>query len=343
MGRKLFIVIFIFILAVLTGTALYAYRNLQPVDEAGKGENVLFKIENGESLFSVIERLEEAGLIPDGNFIKIYVKLLNTPMIKSGNYSVSSDMPPLAILNLFEQGIQELIKVTIPEGLTSRQIALILKDSGIISSEEDFLSLVQSHEFLESLGVVGSSLDGYLFPDTYRFQENFPPEKVLSHLVSTFFENLEEIYPYYKEFSDEKMKEKVILASIIEKEYRVEREAPLIASVFYNRLKIGMPLQSCATVIYVLTEELGKPHPDRIFLRDLEVQSPFNTYYNPSLPPAPIANPGYVAMNAAFNPAQTDYLFFVVENASQGTHTFTSNLSEHNQARQLYLEGFRSK
>ena len=227
--------------------------------------------------------------------------------------------------------------------MTSRQIASILKSSGIIESEEDFLSLVYSSDFASSLGVVSSTLEGYLFPDTYRFQENFPEEKVLAYLVSTFFRNLEKIYPYFRDFTDEKMIEKVTLASIVEKEYRLEKEAPQIASVFFNRLKIGMPLQSCATVIYVLTEELGRDHPDRIFLRDLEIESPFNTYYNQSLPPGPISNPGYVALNAAFNPAQTDYLFFVVENAAEGTHTFTSNLSDHNQARQLYLEGFRSK
>ncbi len=343
MGRKILIIVLVLFLAFLAGAVFYAYKNLQPVNVAGTGDTVLFKVENGESLFSVIDRLEEAGLIPDGTVLKIYIKFFHAPIIKSGNYTVSGDLSPLEILDLFEQGIQELIKVTIPEGLTSRQIASILKEAGIIVSEEEFLDLVGSPEFAASLGVVSPSLEGYLFPDTYRFQENFPSEKVLSHLVATFFDNLGEIYPYYKEFSDEKMMEKVILASIIEKEYRVGREAPLIASVFYNRLKIGMPLQSCATVIYVLTEELGKPHPDRIFLRDLEVESPFNTYFNPALPPAPIANPGYVALNAAFNPAQTDYLFFVVENAAQGTHTFTSNLSDHNQARQLYLEGFRSK
>ena len=205
------------------------------------------------------------------------------------------------------------------------------------------MAAVNDSEIMESLHIPANSADGYLFPDTYYFQKDFPPQKVLEYMVATYFRNLDRVFPFYVDLSDEKLQEKLILASIIEKEYRVEEEAPLIASVFNNRIKIGMPLQSCATVIYVITEEQGKEHPERIFFRDLEIPSAFNTYLNNDLPPAPISNPGITALSAAFNPAQTDYLFFVVKDSMLGTHTFTSNLADHNTARHSYIQGFRSK
>ncbi len=343
MAKKIFLVLLSVFCIFLIASAFYIYRNMQPVEQDQSGGNVSFVVEKGESLFSVIDRLYDSDLIRNNTVVKLYVKFIYPAAIKNGTYSVSSAMTPVEILKVLESGVQELVKVTIPEGLTSRQIAEILKDAEVINSEDEFLSLVHSADFASSLGVDSETLEGYLYPDTYRFQQGFPSEKVISHLVKTFFHTLKEIYPYYDEFTKEKMEEKIILASIVEKEYRVDGEAPVIASVFYNRLNIGMPLQSCATVIYVITEELGKKHPVRIFESDLKLESPFNTYYNSSLPPAPIANPGYVALNAAFNPAQTEYLFFVVEDPVKGTHTFTSTLSDHNKARQLYLEGFRSK
>ena len=128
----------------------------------------------------------------------------------------------------------------------------------------------------------------------------------------------------------ERFYEGVVLASIIEKEYQSEEEAPLIASVFVNRLKKNMRLESCATVLYVLTDIQGRPHPERLFYTDLEIESPFNTYRNFGLPPAPISNPGMVALTAAFHPAQSEYLFFVAKNDGSGRHTFSKDFYTHN-------------
>lgn len=343
MAKKFLVLTLIVFLLLCGGAGLYLYVNLQPFDSEGLSTDVKFVVEKGEPLFTVLDRMEGLFLIKNATVVKAYVRFVSPAVIKNGNYQLNANLSPFEILDLLVKGRQELVKVTIPEGLSSRQIAQILQERGIISSSDDFKTFLESSDLIQALDVAGESLEGYLFPDTYYFQKDFPEEKVISYMVNTFLSTLESIFPYYGDFPEEKMKEKLILASIIEKEYRVEEEASLMASVFYNRLNIGMPLQSCATVIYVITEELGKKHPTRIFESDLKIVSPFNTYYNYSLPPGPICNPGRVALDAAFNPAQSDYLFFVVKDSAQGTHTFTSNLSDHNQARQLYLSGFRSK
>ena len=132
--------------------------------------------------------------------------------------------------------------------------------------------------------------------------------------------------------------EAVILASIIEREYRVPEEAVKIAGVFSNRLQIGMGLQSCATVEYILTEIQHKPHPDRLLNRDLEIDHPYNTYKWRGLPPGPISNPGMTALYAACNPEKSGYLYFRLENAETGTHIFTRNLTEHAKAGAIILK-----
>ena len=182
------------------------------------------------------------------------------------------------------------------------------------------------------------SLEGFLFPDTYLFQRNFPAEKVVAHMIDTFFDNLREIAPGYTELSAEELYRKIIIASIVEREYRASDEAKKIASVFYNRLERGMRLQSCATVVYVLTEKQEKEHPKKLTYEDLEVESDFNTYTRGGLPPSPIANPGAVALEATFHPADTDYLYFLLQDPEDGRHTFSKTLSEHNEAYRLYIK-----
>ncbi len=181
-------------------------------------------------------------------------------------------------------------------------------------------------------------MEGFLFPDTYLFQRNFPAEKIVAHMVDTFFDNLREIAPGYTELSAEELYRKIIIASIVEREYRASDEAKKIASVFYNRLERGMRLQSCATVVYVLTEKQEKEHPKKLTYEDLEVESDFNTYTRGGLPPSPIANPGAVALEATFHPADTDYLYFLLQDPEDGRHTFSKTLSEHNEAYRLYIK-----
>jgi UPF0755 protein len=157
-------------------------------------------------------------------------------------------------------------------------------------------------------------------------------------MVKTFFIRLKSVYPDYKDLTPEELYRKVVLASIVEKEYRRKEEAPIIASVFYNRLKRHIRLESCATIGFIKTELLGQPHADRLWDIDLQIPSPYNTYQHYGLPPGPISNPGLVSLSAVFAPADTDYLYFVLEDPKTGRHHFSVNFNEHVSAKKLYLK-----
>ena len=156
-------------------------------------------------------------------------------------------------------------------------------------------------------------------------------------MLKAFRDRLASI-PEASALNSKELHEKVILASIVEREYKVKEEAPLMASVFYNRLKIKMALQSCATVVYVITERLGKPHPDVIYDRDLKLDDPYNSYEHAGLPPGPISNPGLTSLRAAFYPATSRYLYFRLVDADAGKHHFSASLEEHLDARRLFIK-----
>jgi UPF0755 protein len=157
-------------------------------------------------------------------------------------------------------------------------------------------------------------------------------------MARTFFENLDRIEPQWKGMDRHAVYDTIIMASIVEREYRADDEAPLIASVFYNRLKRNIGLESCATLEYIITEIQQKAHPEYITLEDEKINSRYNTYKWAGLPPGPISNPGRIALEAAFHPAQTGYLYFVLRDQQAGRHFFSRDLSEHNQAKYLYLK-----
>jgi UPF0755 protein len=179
-----------------------------------------------------------------------------------------------------------------------------------------------------------------LFPDTYFFSQTVTAEKIIGTMVETFFRKLGEIVPDYRTLDKRSLHSKVIMASIIEREYRIEEEAPVIASVFYNRYRRNIGLESCATIEYIVTELQGQPHPQYITLEMKEIDSPYNTYKWSGLPPGPVSNPGLVALKAAFYPAHTDY--FCVKNPATGEHYFSQDLEEHNEAKWYYLKKYGS-
>jgi UPF0755 protein len=160
-------------------------------------------------------------------------------------------------------------------------------------------------------------------------------------MADRFFIRLDEFGIDKSKLTPAELYEKITLASIIEREYRVEEEAAVIAAVFQNRLEHGMRLESCATVEYIITEIQGKPHPARLFNRDIQIQHPYNTYIRGGLPPGPIAAPGPVALKAAFSPARNDFLFFRVIDPASGRHYFSKNFDEHISAGELFVKGYR--
>jgi UPF0755 protein len=160
---------------------------------------------------------------------------------------------------------------------------------------------------------------------------------VVRAMVNNFFSRFQDLG--YQSPGGEELHRMVTLSSIIEREYRVDDEAALMAGVFFNRLGIGMALQSCATVEYVITEIQGRPHPEVLYNRDIEIRDPYNTYIRPGLPPGPISAPGRVALEAAFHPASSDYLYFRLTDAAAGKHYFSRTLDDHIKAGALYVKG----
>ncbi len=319
--------------------AAYAYnRPSEGIPEEGR----VFQVKEGAHLDEVSRKLEDEGLVRSRFFLIILARIRETEgRIKAGYYRILPQMSSVDIHDLLVEGRQSLQKVTIPEGLKIGNIAVIFDEAGICTAEEFIAASGRVSEYTdEQLPILDGlkDLQGYLYPDTYLFQRDFPADKIVAHMVETFFDKIAEIAPEYEEMSKEDFHEKVILASVVEREYRAEDEAAKIASVFYNRLNKGMRLQSCATVVYVLTEEEGRDHPEKLTFDDLEIESPFNTYTNMGLPPAPIANPGQVALDAVFHPAETDYLYFLLQDPEAGRHSFSKSLSEHNRAYRLYIK-----
>jgi UPF0755 protein len=286
-----------------------------------------FDVRRGESSQSVGLRLERAGLIKNRYFWNLLCRW-KKEQIKTGVYRLEIPANQLAIHQLLVSGKQILYRVTVPEGVTIKKTAGILEEAGICSSE-DFLEAARDPEIINSYRIPNASMEGYLFPDTYLFPSGYPVSLVVKAMADNFYARIEEIDPAVKKLSSNDLNEKVIIASIVEREYRISEEAPLMAGVFYNRLKINMALQSCATVEYIITEIQGKPHPLVILNKDLEIRDPYNTYIRPGLPPGPISAPGIVALRAAMFPEKTDYFYFRLNDPEAGRHYFSKTLDEH--------------
>jgi len=293
----------------------------------------MIDVRRGETSQSVGMRLERTGLIRNRYFWNLICRL-DSEHIKTGTYIIKMPMTQMAIHKILISGREILYKVTIPEGVTLKKMAAIIEDSGICSASA-FLSAAKDPAVMNHFSIPGISMEGYLFPDTYLFPKDHPADKTVRVMAQNFFANLEKIDNSIFKMSPAEINEKVIIASIVEREYRIADEARIMAGVFYNRLRIRMALQSCATVEYIITEIQNKPHPSVLLFTDLEIVNPYNTYIRAGLPPGPISAPGMVALNAAFFPEKTEYLYFRLENAASGRHYFSRTHDEHIRAGQL--------
>jgi UPF0755 protein len=298
---------------------------------------VYLEVRRGESAQSVGKRLEEAGIIRNRYFWYLLSRF-DREYIKTGAYQLELPLSQLKLRSLLVSGRQMLQRVTIPEGITLKKMAKLFEDAGVCGAGA-FLAAAADQEILDRYSIRGKTMEGYLYPDTYLFPLDYPPGRVIRTMADTFFERLAQFGGDYPGLSPEELERRVIIASIVEREYRVDEEAALMAGVFYNRLRIGMALQSCATVEYVITEIQGRPHPDVLYSRDTEIQNPYNTYIRPGLPPGPISSPGAIALTAAFHPAASDYLYFRLIDAAAGRHYFSRTLDDHIRAAALYVKG----
>jgi UPF0755 protein len=323
------------VLAVAGFLVFYLLNSPAPgIPEEGR----FFRVQRGESLAGIAGRLQAEGLVRSAALVKLVARLTGSDdRYQSGYFRIHRRDSTVDIHTLLVSGYQEQIKVTIPEGWSLKKIAQHLQNKGV-ASQTELLAAGSSAELLRRFRVPASNLEGYLYPDTYYFPAGYPGEAIVEQMVDNFFDRLRAIVPEAAELSPEKLHEKLIVASIVEREYRRAEEAPLIASVFYNRLKYNIGLESCATLEYIITDIWNRPHPKYLTADDKKVNSPYNTYKWAGLPPGPISNPGRVALEAAFRPARTNYYYFVLKNPETGQHYFSESLTQHNWAKYLYLK-----
>jgi UPF0755 protein len=284
---------------------------------------------DGSTFQQVADLLEREGLIKSSSVFVYFGKSQSADRkVHAGEYELNPGMTPAEILAKLLTGQVLLHSVTIPEGLTFVQIADVVSQQGLTDRAE-FLRLARDREFISSLGIKAETLEGYLYPDTYKFPRGVKAREVLVAMVEQL---KQEIGPdLLARMQELKMTlhEVLTLASVIEKETGASDERPEISAVFHNRLKKRIPLQSDPTVIYGLPTFDGNLHK-----KDLSSPSPYNTYRVQGLPPGPIANPGIEAIRATLYPSDSRSLYFVSRN--DGTHQFSATLIEHNKAVEKY-------
>jgi UPF0755 protein len=302
-----------------------------------------FVVEPGEPLVRVAARLEQERLLAARPFTARALVLFAQARgldraIKSGEYELSPAMSAIAMLEKLVSGTVKTYAVTLPEGLRLEEIAERLEAAGIVEAQA-FLAEARSPELARELGIEADTLEGYLYPETYRFPRDTPPQDVVRGM-SAQFESRWDATDDELASSGLSRHQVVTLGSIVEKETGAAHERPLIAAVFRNRLKRHMRLQSDPTVIYGILETRG--HFDgNIRRRDLEEDTPYNTYTRSGLPPGPIASVGMESIRAVLEPADVPYLYFVSRN--DGTHHFSSTLAEHSRAVDRYQRGHRRR
>jgi UPF0755 protein len=289
-------------------------------------EPILFEVHKGESLSSVVERLADARLVDHPELVRLYA-LLNRydRYVKVGTYRLAYGERAKNILGKVVRGDVHKVAVTIPEGLFSHEIAAVLANEARVDSA-GFMAVVADPEIRQRLDVEGPSLEGYLFPDTYWVPWNAAPAWAAYTMVTRFHEIFDEAARRRAAQIGMTPHEVVTLASIVEAETRLEAELPLVSAVYHNRLRKGMRLEADPTVAFAMGGYRG-----RLFYRDLEIDSPYNTYKNSGLPPGPICSPGAAAINAALYPDTTSKaIYFVAQ--GDGGHIFSRTLSEHQDA-----------
>lgn len=326
MFKKILLVIAIVL--VLAGTGGYLFYN-----SASKTVNdgtVVYEIAKGTSAYKVAEDLEKGRVIKSKEIFKLHLKLnKENQTFQAGRYEIPVAQSLDTLISRFAKGDVvpvETVKLTIPEGLTLEQVAEVVEEKLLISKEE-FLTVAanwnKEYWFLEGIPNDEHKLDGFLFPDTYEMEKETNAEKVITHLLNNTEKKLEK---HKEQFSTKTLsvREVMTLASLVEKEARHDEDRPKIAGVITNRLDKNMKLQIDATVLAVVG------HKQTVTYKDLEVDSPYNTYKYKGLPPSPIAMPGIASIEAALHPEKHPYIYYVADRET-GYHHFAVDYKTHNE------------
>lgn len=289
-------------------------------------------IPDGATAREIAENLALHRIVRDKEEFILWLRILGREKdLKSGTYVLPKYKNPPFLISKLSEGGRSDITVTIPEGLTIYEIVDILNSYGIVN-KDSFILLCKNKEFINQAGFSGMSLEGYLFPDTYSFGHNQTDSQIISQFLKNFKKHIEK----HGILEDDSILKVLILASLVEKEARIEEERPIIAKVFMNRLQTKRPLESCATVFYALRLNDPDKYRDKNTLTtsDLKFKSAYNTYIHTGLPPGPICSPGENSIKAVIHPADVDYLYFVAK--GDGHHHFSRTFREHIAAKEKY-------
>jgi UPF0755 protein len=319
----------LFLILLFAGTAgLVYWQAFAPA----AAQSTRFLVRSGQGVRETGDSLRARGIITSSPLFSAMSRLIGTDRrLKPGRYVLPTRASEYRILRILACGGEQTALVTVPEGFTIRQIAARLAREEVCDSAS-FIAACRDTALLRRWRIPGATAEGYLFPDSYFLPYGIEPEAIVQMMHRRFLEVVKPLLPASQPPDPDPGSlppDAVILASLVEAEAEQDTERPLVASVFLNRLKRGMRLQSCATVEYVLPQRKAV-----LSQSDTRFESPYNTYLHAGLPPGPICNPGRSSLQAALHPARTSYLFFVARGG--GRHYFSSSFSEHVAAQRRY-------
>jgi UPF0755 protein len=292
------------------------------------------EVRKGARTSAILRQLQSAGVLRDEYVPLVYMKLVRSrDSVKAGVYEFDRAMSPVDVLEKLISGDVILKTVTIREGLDRFAIAKLFSAEGLGTADE-WNKITADADLVRDIAPEAASLEGYLFPDTYKFDPGTPARTIIQSMVQNFRKNFTEEMAFITTGLD--LHQTVTLASIVETEARLAPERPMVASVYLNRIRKRMLLGADPTVIYAL--KLEGRWDGNIRKPDLQIASPYNTYKYPGLPPGPIANPGLASLRAAAAPASTNYYYFVAK--QDGSHAFSTNINEHNRNVEKYQRQF---
>lgn len=337
--RKVIIVLLLLIAIAGAGGFWYISNLDKPMDPSSTDE-ISIEIPEGTYAGAIGEILEKNGVIKSAFNFKLYLRMLKEqPAMKAGNYTLSPSMDFDTIIDILVNNEVNDLQVTVPEGLTIKQTAQKLADQGV-GTYEGFMDAIENGDYDYSF-IKNDSLEGYLMPATYKIPSGADEHEIINIMLDHFEDTAAKLYAETDNAitEDYSLDEIIAAASIIERECAVDEERPLVASVIYNRMNASMKLQMCSSVQYILLNETGEVK-EVLTYDDIAIDNPYNTYKHYGLPPGPICSPGIKSIEAAMNPADTDYLYFVLSEKLDGTSNFTSDYSEFEKFEKAYSDAY---
>ena len=329
--KRILLAIGLVVLLAVSASAVWVYKDLHtPVRHAKHGQYV--EIARGSSPAAVINKLADEGIIRHRLPLTLYLKLTsNGSQLKAGEYDFPSPISPLGVIAKLREGEQRLLRLTVVEGWTRWDIASAMYRIPELKLAEPTtaLQLMDNVSLINDIDPQAPNLEGYLFPDTYDFPPNTKPEELIAMMVKRFRKEWKPDWVQRANSMNLSPRSVVTAASLIETEAKLSEDRPLIASVIYNRLRKDMALGVDSTIIYASKLEGKWRNDGKVYKSDVERRSRYNTRIHTGLPPGPVASPGKSSLEAALNPAQTDYLYYVREpSRDDGKHNFYNNESD---------------